>query len=153
MAATQGIHPALLRRIEPFPTTDLRPYDRGYVSGWVVEQYQIDLVGRGRAGARGDGRQGARRRAAATCPATPTATCEVAATYSDQTFKHTLLPVWLLHYDYGRRSFQVVVNGVTGAIAGEQPYSWIKIFFAVLALIILAIVLISIARLSGLLFT
>ena len=38
-----------------------------------------------------------------------------------------------------------MVNGVTGAIAGDQPYSWIKILFAVLALIILAIVLISIA--------
>jgi len=55
------------------------------------------------------------------------------------------LPIVLLHYDYGRRAYQVVVNGVTGAIAGEQPYSWIKIFFAALALIILAIVLISIA--------
>ena len=68
---------------------------------------------------------------------------QVDATYHAQTFKHTLLPVWLLHYDYGRRSFQVVVNGVTGAIAGEQPYSWIKILFAVLAAIIVAIVLLS----------
>jgi hypothetical protein len=31
-------------------------------------------------------------------------------------------------------------------IAGEQPYSWIKIFFAVLALIILAIILISLSE-------
>ena len=36
---------ALLKAVEPFPTRDLKPYDRGYVSGWVVEQYQIDLVG------------------------------------------------------------------------------------------------------------
>jgi hypothetical protein len=34
-----------------------------------------------------------------------------------------------------------VVNGVTGAIAGEQPYSWIKIFFATLAFIIVALTL------------
>jgi hypothetical protein len=56
----------------------------------------------------------------------------VDANYFDQTFKHVLLPVWLLSYDYGRRSFQVVVNGVTGAIAGERPWSWIKILFVVL---------------------
>ena len=70
---------------------------------------------------------------------------EVAATYSAQTFKHTLLPVWLLHYDYGRRSFQVVVNGVTGAIAGEQPYSWIKILLAALTLLVLAMTLLWMA--------
>jgi hypothetical protein len=69
----------------------------------------------------------------------------VNATYNDQTFKHTLLPVWLLQYDYGRRSFQVVVNGVTGAIAGEQPYSWIKILFAILAAIVIAILILSVA--------
>jgi hypothetical protein len=33
----------------PFPTKELAPYDAGYVSGWVVEQYQIDLVARRRA--------------------------------------------------------------------------------------------------------
>ena len=37
--------PAGTRRgIEPFPTQELRAYDAGYVAGWVVERYQIDLV-------------------------------------------------------------------------------------------------------------
>jgi hypothetical protein len=46
------------------------------------------------------------------------------------------VPVWLVNYTYGRRTYQVVANGYTGAIAGEQPYSWIKIAFAVLAVLI-----------------
>jgi hypothetical protein len=144
VSATQGIHPQLLKAIEPFPTANLRPYDRGYVSGWVVEQYQIDLVG---AAERAKVEMDAKVRAACArdIPGDTYRNLEVAATYSGQTFKHTLLPVWLLHYDYSRTAYQVVVNGVTGAIAGEQPYSWIKIFFAALALIILAIVIISIA--------
>jgi hypothetical protein len=34
-----------------------------------------------------------------------------------------------------------VANGYTGAIAGEQPYSWIKIMLAVVAaLIVLAFI-------------
>ena len=37
----------------------------------------------------------------------------------------------------------MVVNGYTGKIAGEHPYSWVKIFFAVLALIIVAMIVIS----------
>jgi hypothetical protein len=145
VAATQGIHAWLLKEIEPFPTTDLKPYDRGYVSGWVVEQYQIDLVGAAeRARAAMDDK--VRAQCARDVPGDTYRNLEVHSTYNAQTFKHTLLPVWLLHYDYGRRSFQVVVNGVTGVIAGEQPYSWIKIFFAVLALIILAIILISLSE-------
>ena len=36
---TVGIHPRLLRRIEPFPTTtDLKPYSPDYVRGWTVER-------------------------------------------------------------------------------------------------------------------
>jgi predicted RNA-binding Zn-ribbon protein involved in translation (DUF1610 family) len=143
--ATQGIHAALLRAIEPFPTTDLRPYDRGYVAGWVVEQYQLDLVGAAeRSRAAMDAK--VRDRCAEDVPGDTFRNLDVDAAYRGQTFKHTLLPVWLLHYDYGRKSYQVVVNGVTGAIAGEQPYSWIKIFFAVLALIIVALTILVLSE-------
>ena len=38
----------------------------------------------------------------------------VHATFTDQTFKHILAPIWLLTIPYGAKSFQVVVNGVTG---------------------------------------
>jgi hypothetical protein len=65
---------------------------------------------------------------------------QVNATYSGQTFKHILGPVWLLTYTYRARSYQVIVNGVTGRIAGSRPYSWIKI--ALLVLAILTVVLI-----------
>ena len=51
---------------------------------------------------------------------------------SDCTFKHVLVPVWLVRYDYGARNFQVLVNGYTGKVAGEQPWSWVKIALAVL---------------------
>ncbi len=136
--ATQGLHPALLRAIEPFPTRELRPYDRGYVSGWVVEQYQIDLVGAAERSRQSIDAK-VRARCASAVPGDTYRNLQVAATYSGQTFKHTLLPVWLLHYDYGRRHYQVVVNGVTGAIAGEQPYSWLKILFAVLLLLIVVL--------------
>jgi hypothetical protein len=60
---------------------------------------------------------------------------QVSIQWSAQTFKHILAPVWLLTYDYGRKSYQVVINGYTGNIAGERPYSFLKIFFAVLAVV------------------
>lgn len=60
---------------------------------------------------------------------------QVEAAYSGQTFKHILLPIWLLTFTYGARTFQVVGNGHTGVIAGEYPKSWVKILFAVLAVL------------------
>jgi len=48
------------------------------------------------------------------------------------TFKHVLLPVWLAAYKYRGKTYRFVVNGRTGAVQGERPYSGWKIFFAVL---------------------
>jgi len=43
------------------------------------------------------------------------------------TFKHVLLPVWLAAYRYRGRSFRFVVNGRTGTVKGERPWSSPKI--------------------------
>jgi DNA-directed RNA polymerase subunit RPC12/RpoP len=51
-------------------------------------------------------------------------------------FKHVLLPVWLAAYRYRGKSFRFVVNGRTGTVQGERPWSSGKIA----ALIALALV-------------
>src|SRR5687767_1401081 len=40
---TQGIPIDLLRQVEPFPTGELVPYDTAFLSGHVVEHYQVVL--------------------------------------------------------------------------------------------------------------
>ena len=60
------------------------------------------------------------------------------SSYSDITFKHVLLPVWLASYRWNNKAFRVVVNGRTGQVAGERPYSAWKIAFAVLLGLIVA---------------
>ncbi|MEM6728749.1 MAG: TFIIB-type zinc finger domain-containing protein [Pseudomonadota bacterium] len=56
--------------------------------------------------------------------------------YSDITFKHLLLPVWMAAYKYRGKSYRFVINGRTGAVQGERPYSAWKIAFAVIIAII-----------------
>jgi hypothetical protein len=69
---------------------------------------------------------------------------QIHPTFSERTFKHVLVPVWLLTYLYANRAWQVVVNGYTGRIAGEYPKSWWKIAFLVLvALAVVFLVLMS----------
>ncbi|KAB7610361.1 primosomal protein N' (replication factor Y) - superfamily II helicase [Amylibacter sp. SFDW26] len=47
------------------------------------------------------------------------------------TFKHVLLPVWLAAYKYRGKTYRFVVNGRTGTVQGERPYSAWKIAFTV----------------------
>jgi hypothetical protein len=58
--------------------------------------------------------------------------------YSNITFKHVLLPVWLASYRYQNKPFRVVINGRTGQVTGERPYSAWKIAFAVVLGLIVA---------------
>ncbi|MEM7522086.1 MAG: primosomal protein N' (replication factor Y) - superfamily II helicase, partial [Pseudomonadota bacterium] len=50
---------------------------------------------------------------------------------SDLTFKHILLPVWLAAYKYRGKTYRFVVNGQSGRVQGERPYSAWKIAIAV----------------------
>jgi hypothetical protein len=68
---------------------------------------------------------------------------EVRARYSAQTFKHILAPVWLLSYTFGAKAFQCVINGVSGAIAGEYPKSPWKIALLVIAIVVVVIIVAS----------
>jgi DNA-directed RNA polymerase subunit RPC12/RpoP len=65
--------------------------------------------------------------------------------YSDIMFKLVLVPIWIAAYLYGGKSFQVLVNGRTGAVVGRRPYSAVKIFFAVLAALVVLSVVVLIA--------
>jgi ribosomal protein S27E len=133
---TPGVHAGLLRKIEPFPTvTELKPYAPEFVRGWTVERYQIDL-NQAQAVNQQDLQERVRGLCARQVPGDTQRNLQVDATYRGRTFKHVLVPVWLVNYTYGARSYQVVANGHTGAIAGEQPYSWIKITLAVIAVLI-----------------
>jgi rubredoxin len=143
--ASRGVQPETLRHIEPFPTKELRPYQAGYLSGWVVERYQIDLVAAAKT-AREEMDEAMLRLCAGQVPGDTHRNLQVDTDYSGQTFKHILVPLWLLTYAYGARNFQVVINGYTGAIAGKYPKSWVKITFAVLGILALLLGLLLLAQ-------
>jgi hypothetical protein len=62
----------------------------------------------------------------------------VDTTVRDVTFKHVLLPVWLAAYKYRGQTYRFVVNGQTGRVQGERPWSAWKIAFAVILGLIVA---------------
>ncbi len=62
--------------------------------------------------------------------------------YCNVTYKHMLLPVWGSSYGYRGKTFHYYINGETGAVDGQRPYSVPKIIAAVAAAVAVIILLI-----------
>jgi DNA-directed RNA polymerase subunit RPC12/RpoP len=144
VSASKGVDAGLLAKIEPFPTKDLVVYNSGFLAGWVVERYQIDLVAAAQR-ARQVMESKVYQMCASEVPGDTHRDLQISSDWSGQTFKHILAPIWLLTYDYYGRSYQVVINGYTGKIAGKFPLSWVKITFLVLGIIIAVLIIVAIS--------
>lgn len=144
VAGTKGVDLGLLKGVEPFPTKELVPYDTGYLSGHVVEHYQVVLEDAAKRG-----RDAMDVQLMMLCgqevPGDTFRNLQIDPDYSGQTFKHILVPIWMLTYTFGAKTFQVVANGYTGVIAGHYPKSFWKIAFVVL-LVLIAVALFVLAK-------
>jgi hypothetical protein len=141
---TQGLPLDLLRQVEPFPTGEVVAYDTAFLSGHVVEHYKVVLFEAAKQSI--EQMHGKLEQLCARqIPGDTHRNLRIAPGYSGRTFKHVLVPVWLLSYRYGARAFQVIVNGYTGRIAGRYPYSLWKI---VLLVALAAAALIALAQLN-----
>jgi len=134
---------------EVFPGWDLqglRPYAPDFLAGFRAEAPALELgAGFKQAGAAMEGALAAEARARIGGDAQRLTS--LSARFERVTFKHVLLPVWLAAYRYGNRPYRVVVNGRTGAVTGERPYSAWKIAIAVVAgLAVAALVAFVLAR-------
>ncbi|MEO0446055.1 MAG: zinc ribbon domain-containing protein [Verrucomicrobiota bacterium] len=142
--ASRGVEAPHLRKVEPFPTEDLVPYDTGYVTGWDIEHYQVILLEAAEQ-AHTEKTNVLTDLASRRVPGDTHRNLRVHPKFSRETFKHILVPVWILTYQYGSQSFQVVVNAVTGNIAGSHPYCRKKIALLILAGVIIGMIILWIA--------
>jgi hypothetical protein len=139
---TQGLPMALLRQVEPFPTQDVVPYDTAFLSGHVVEHYKVVLIEAAEQSQQ-QMRTALEQLCASQVPGDTHRNLQIFPTFSGRTFKHVLVPVWLLTYNYRARAFQVIVNGYTGQIAGQYPISVWKVLLVILLVAIVVLTVLS----------
>ena len=87
---TRGVSPALLRRVQPFPTRELVPYDTAFLSGFVVEHYQLVLQEASERSEDAMTRQ-VHEMCAAEVPGDTHRNLRIQPSYSARTFKHILV--------------------------------------------------------------
>lgn len=130
--ASQGLPRELLRALEPYDTQQgLVVYRPDYLAGWKAERYSVDLAEGWKVGRR-QMEEMLREWCASQIPGDTYKDLRVNTRFSQVTFKHVLLPVWVAAYHYQGKLYRFMVNGQTGQVSGEAPLSWIKVTLLVL---------------------
>lgn len=125
--------------LQPWDLSQLVPYNPEYLAGFGAEGYTVDLKD-GFTEARAYMDQMIRRDVRFDIGGDRQRILTLQTKVSDVTFKHILLPVWMAAYKYRGKTYRFVVNGRTGRVQGERPWSRWKIAFAIAVGLILAAV-------------
>lgn len=119
-------------RLAPWDLAALEPYRPDFLAGFRAEAYTVQLE-EGFAEARQIMDRVIERDVRFDIGGDRQQIHQLRTRVSDVTFKHVLLPVWMAAYKYRGETYRFVVNGQTGAVEGERPYSTWKIALAVVA--------------------
>jgi hypothetical protein len=141
----QALPASLLGKLEPWPLGAVIPFTPGALAGKLAHTYDVELPQ-----AAGAARQAmeraieveVRRRIGGDVQRVES----IRTGWAGLTYKHLLLPVWLLAYRYQGRSYRVAINACTGEVHGERPWSPWKIGVAVVLGLALAGVIAYLAQ-------
>ncbi len=123
--------------LEPWDLSMLEPYRPEFLAGLRAEGYTVEL-GDGYEESRDYMDRVIRRDIRFDIGGDHQRIRDVRTEVSHVTFKHVLLPVWMAAYKYRGQTYRFVVNGRSGRVRGERPWSIWKLTFAIIAGLILA---------------
>lgn len=122
------------------PVALLQPYDPALLAGFTVEAYQLGLRPAFATARERFMMPVLREAVRRDIGGDEQRIVQMSARFSNIRFRHLLLPVWLVHYRWQGAVCQVVINGHTGAVMGDRPWSALKIGSAIaLGLIAVAV--------------
>jgi DNA-directed RNA polymerase subunit RPC12/RpoP/uncharacterized membrane protein len=139
VCASKGLPTDLVEKFSTFNTKLLTPYNPQFLAGWKAEAYAVDL-----GGAHNIARAKMVAAQDANCsrdvPGDTQRSLSTTHHFSQETFKHVLLPVWIAAYRYQDKPYRFLVNGQTGEVVGQAPYS----FWKIASLVVFVVALISV---------
>lgn len=128
--ASSNVESGLVQSIEPYNLKELVDYKPAYLSGFLAERYSIGLKdGWNNAKTEIDSR--IRRGIRSQVFGDEVRIQSVSTAFSNVTFKHILLPVWISAFDYKGKVYRFMVNGQTSEVDGESPVSALKVTLVV----------------------
>lgn len=124
--ATKALPSNRLNALMPWDLEQLKAYEPAYLSGFRAQRYQVELP-QGFELAKEIAENQIASDVRYDIGGDEQRVYNVSTQYYDITFKHLLLPVYAGAYRLNGTVYQIVVNGRTGQVQGDRPYSWLKI--------------------------
>jgi hypothetical protein len=143
---SKKISAALLQRLYPFELSALTVYDPAYLAGWQAQVYDVGLRpawDQARAWMRQQAQVAVRRK----INSRHVRNLALTADLQDERWRYVLLPVYLSAYRFKDQTYQVLVNGQTGKVAGQKPLDWRRVGGALAGLILPGLVLVALSTL------
>jgi Zn finger protein HypA/HybF involved in hydrogenase expression len=134
VCASRSLPVWMVERLEPWDLEALKPYDPAYLSGFSAERHAVDLEA-GFKIAEEKMEPGIRSAIRRDIGGDEQRISSTSTSHSDVTFKHFLLPLWISAFRYREKVYRFTVNARTGEVAGERPWSWIKIGLLILTIL------------------
>ncbi|MBZ4690860.1 MAG: hypothetical protein JG765_2111 [Cereibacter sp.] len=131
--------------LEPWDLNALTAYRPDYLAGFTAEGYTVGLA-EGQVRAHEIMAGVIHQDIRADIGGDEQRVTRVETEHSAETFKHILLPIWMAAYKYNGKTYRFVVNGQSGKVQGERPWSAWKIAFAVLLALIVAGIVAAISQ-------
>jgi len=135
IGASRTISHTILDTLTPWHTDVLVPFNEKYLSGFDSEEYTIGLDnGFEFAKVKMDHviRQNIRQKIGGDQQQIKSMNTR----YTDTTYKNVLFPIWTAQFKWQNKIYNYAINGQTGKVTGERPYSWIKIVTLIIMIII-----------------
>jgi ribosomal protein L37AE/L43A len=134
LCGSSRVSQLLIKRVEPFHLKDLVSYAPDFLAGWQAQTYDRTLPKAWEQG-KADMRERAKSACHSSIGSPHVRNFNMTADFNEETWRYILLPVYVAAYKFENQVYQVMLNGQTGAITGQKPVAWWKIWLAVAAML------------------
>lgn len=137
VGASNTISRTILTSLEPWDTQSLVSFDEKYLSGFEAEEYTIGLD---------NGFEYAKAKMASKIERTilqdiggdQQQIVSMQTSHNNVLYKNILLPIWTASFRWKNKTYHYAINAQNGKVAGERPYSIVKIVFTVISIALMA---------------
>lgn len=147
---TRHVSEVLLERIADFDMGGLLTYEPGYLAGIQAQAYERQLDAAWKMG-REKMREATKKACKNQASSNKIRNFSMNLTYSNESWRYVLLPVYVSTYQYDSNTYQLIANAQTGTVSGQRPVVWWKVYLAVFGIMspLLALVFYTLIQGTG----
>jgi len=126
IGASKTISHAILDNLAPWHTEVLVPFNEKYLAGFDAEEYTVGLDN-GFELAKVKMNHVIRKDIHYDIGGDQQQITSLQTQYNNTSYKNVLFPIWTAQFKWKKKTYNYAINGQTGKVSGERPYSWLKI--------------------------